>query len=111
MRSYRKGSYTVHDVKVHLVWIPKYRYNVLTQEIGIRVRDLIRQVCDANGIQIIQGRVSKDHVHFYVSYPPNLSVSEMVRLMKGRSSRRIQEEFPQLGKHYWTVTQVFSRQF
>jgi putative transposase len=101
MRSYRKGSRTIHDLKVHLVWITKYRYSVPTQDIGIRLRDIIRQVCDSHDIHIIQGRVSKDHVHIYVSYPPKLSVSEMVRLMKGRSSRKIQEEFPQLGKRYW----------
>jgi len=101
MRSYRKSSHTVHDLKVHLIWITKYRYNVLTKEIGIRIREIIRQVCDSNQIEIIKGRVSKDHVHIYVSYPPKLSVSEMVRLMKGRSSRRIQEEFPQLSKRYW----------
>ena len=78
----------------------KYRYTVLTQDIGIRLREIIRQVCDANDIHIIQGRVSKDHVHIYVTYPPKLSVGEMVRLMKGGSSRKIQEEFPQLGKRY-----------
>ena len=49
-----------------------------------------------NRIQIIKGRVSRDHIHLYISYPPKLSVSEMVRIMKGRSSRRIQEAFPQL---------------
>ena len=86
MRSYRKGSHTVHDLKVHLVWITKYRYTVLTQDIGLRLRDIIRQVCDSHEIHIIQGRVSKGHVHIYVSYPPKLSVSDMVRLMKGRSS-------------------------
>ena len=101
MRSYRKSSHAVHDLKVHLIWITKYRYKVLTKEIGIRIREIIRQVCDSNQIEIIKGRVSKDHVHIYVSYPPKLSVSEMVRLMKGRSSRRIQEEFPQLSKRYW----------
>jgi putative transposase len=101
MRSYRKGSHTVYDLKVHLVWITKYRYNVLPTEVGLRIRELIRQVCDANGIEILQGRVSKAHIHLYVSYPPSLSVSEMVRRLKGRSSRRIQEEFPQLGKRYW----------
>ncbi len=95
MRSYRKGSHTVYDLKVHLIWMTKYRYTVLTKKVGLRVRELIRQVCDANDIHIIEGRVSKDHVHISVSYPPKLSVSEMVRLMKGRSSRRIQEEFPQ----------------
>jgi putative transposase len=101
MRSYRKSSHTVHDLKVHLVWITKYRYTVLTKDIGLRIRELIRQICDANDIQIIEGRVSKDHVHLYVSYPPKLAVSEMVRLLKGRTSRRIQDEFPQLGKRYW----------
>ena len=101
MRPYRKSSHTVYDLKVHLVWITKYRYNVLTKEIGYRIRDLIRQICDANDVQILEGRVSKDHVHLYVSYPPKLSVSEMVRRLKGRSSKRIQEEFPQLGKRYW----------
>ena len=101
MRSYRKSSHAVHDLKVHLIWITKYRYKVLTKEIGIRIREIFRQVCDSNQIEIIKGRVSKDYVHVYVSYPPKLSVSEMVRLMKGRSSRRIQEEFPQLSKRYW----------
>jgi len=101
MRPYRKSSHTVYDLKVHLVWITKYRYNVLTKEVGYRIRDIIRQICDANDIQVIEGRVSRDHIHLYVSYPPKLSVSEMVRRMKGRSSKRIQEEFPQLGKRYW----------
>ena len=74
---------------------------MLTKEVGFRIRELIRQVGDANEIEILQGRVSKDQIHLYVSYQPHLSVSDMVRLMKGRSSRRIQEESPQLGKRYW----------
>ncbi len=101
MRTYRQGSHTVFDLKVHLVWITKYRYRVLTPEIGLRLRELIRQSCEAHDIEIISGRVSKDHVHLYISYPPDLAVSEIVRRLKGRSSRRIQEEFPQLGKQYW----------
>ena len=101
MRPYRKSTHAVHDLKVHLVWITKYRYKVLTKEVGYRIRDILRQVCDANDIQIIQGRVSKNHVHLYISYPPRLSVSEIVRRLKGRSSKRIQEEFPQLSKRYW----------
>jgi len=101
MRSYKKSSYTVHDLKVHLIWITKYRYKALTTEVGERVRDIIRQVCDQNDIEIIRGVVSKDHVHLYISYPPKYSVSDMVKWFKGRSSRKIQDEFPQLGKIYW----------
>ena len=101
MRSYRKSSHTVHDLKVHLIWITKYRYEVLTQHAGTRTRDIIRQVCDQKDINIISGAVSKDHVHLYVSYPPKYSVSDMVKWFKGRSSKKLQEEFPQLGKVYW----------
>ena len=90
----------MHDLKVHLIWITKYRYEVLTKEVGYRTREIIRQACEQNDIQIISGAVSKDHVHLYVSYPPKYSVSDMVRWFKWRSSRKLQEEFPQLGKRY-----------
>ena len=101
MRSYRKSSHTVHDLKVHLVWITKYRYKVLTRQVGDRLRELIRQSCNGMDIEILQGRVSKDHGHLYTSYPPKWSVSEIVRKIKGRSSKKIREEFPQLGRRYW----------
>jgi putative transposase len=100
-KKYRKGSHTVYDLKVHLVWITKYRYKVLEGGLGELVRDLVRQVCDSKDIQIIKGRISKDHVHLYISYPPKLSVSEIMRRIKGRSSRKIQDEFPHLKKRYW----------
>ena len=109
MRSYRKSSHTVHDLRVHLIWSTKYRYNVLTRRVGERTRDIIRQVCDSNDIDILRGVVSKDHLHLYISYPPKLSVSDMVKWMKGRSSRKLQQEFPQLkktywGKHFWAIS-------
>ena len=100
-KSYRKSSNTVHDLKVHLVWSIKYCYKVLGAEIGERIRYLTRQVCEILDVQIIKGNVSRDHIHLYVSYPPKLSISELVRRIKGRTSRKIQEEFPQLGKKYW----------
>ncbi|WP_207688250.1 IS200/IS605 family transposase [Desulfonema limicola] len=82
MRTYRKSSHCIHDLKVHLIWITKYRYKVLTKDVGFRIRDLIRQDCDSNDLQIISGRVSKDHIHLYVSYPPKISVSNMVKKLK-----------------------------
>ena len=91
----------MHDLKVHLIWVTKYRYEVLTQQVGIRTREIIRQVCDQKDIHIISGVVSKDHVHLYISYPPKYSVSDIVKWCKGRSSKKVQEEFPQLGKRYW----------
>jgi len=83
------------------VWTTKYRYKTLTKAVGIRIREIIRQFCDGNDIQIIKGRVSKGHIHLYISYPPKWSISDLVKHIKGRSSKKIQEEFPELDKVYW----------
>ena len=104
----RKGSHSIHELTVHLVFSTKYRFHVLQGEVQVRCRDIIRQVCDSMDIQIVKGVVSKDHIHLHLSYPPKLSVSEIVRRLKGRSSRRLMEEFPHLrkrywGKHFWSI--------
>jgi len=79
MRSKKPAPHVVYDLKVHLVWITKYRDKVLTKDVGERLWTLVRQTCAANDIEIIQGVVSKDPVHLSISYPPRLSVSELMR--------------------------------
>ena len=68
MENLRKGSHSVHQLHVHIVWGTKYRYKVLDGEIQLRCRDLIRQSCDALDVQILKGVVSKDHIHLHLSY-------------------------------------------
>ena len=97
----RKGSHTQYDIKYHIVWITKYRYKVLRGKIAFRLRELIRQGCEARNIIIVKGSISSDHVHMLVSCPPNISVSDMTQYLKGRSSKKLQEEFPELKKKYW----------
>ncbi len=70
------------------------------------MRDLIRQSCEARDVVIVRGAVSPDHVHMLVSAPPPLSPSKLVQYLKGRSSRRLQDEFPELRKRYWGQTSV-----
>ncbi len=98
---YRKTSHAVYDIKYHLVWITKYRKPVLRGEIGVRLRELIRQTCAALEVYIEQGHIAKDHVHLLVSVPPNLSVSDLMQHLKGRSSRRMLEEFGELSRQFW----------
>ena len=98
---YRYGSHTVYTIEYHFVWVTKYRYKVLVGEIGIRVRDLVRQFCESNEIQILKGVVSKDHVHILVSAPPNIAPSDIMRRIKGRSSSKLFDEFPHIKKRYW----------
>ena len=98
---YDTGKHTVYYHRFHIVWITKYRYKVLRGALRERVRDIIRQVCEELGVTIVSGALSSDHVHMFVSIPPKLSVSEVVRRVKGRSSRKIQQEFPDIRKRYW----------
>ena len=98
---YRYGSHTVYKIEYHFVWVTKYRYKVLQGDVGQRVRERVRQTCEAFEIRILKGVVSKDHVHILVSVPPELAPSEMMRRIKGRTSSQLFEEFPALKKRYW----------
>jgi len=98
---YRYGSHTVFNIEYHFVWVAKYRYKILTEDVALRVRELVRQTCEAFEIQIIKGVVSKDHVHIFVSAPPTLAPSEIMRRIKGRTSSKLFEEFPHLRKRFW----------
>ena len=101
MMSYRKTAHSVYDLKYHLVWTTKYRKPVLHGEIAVRVRELIRQTCATMEVYILSGHVSSDHIHLLVSVPPQIAVSDLVQRLKGRSSRRLQEEFGELKRQYW----------
>jgi len=101
MQKYRKTSHTVYDIKYHIVWITKYRKRILTGELAKRVRELIREVCKANEVEIIKGHVSVDHVHLFVSVPPHISVSKLMQYIKEKSSRKVMSEFKTVSKMYW----------
>jgi putative transposase len=101
MTEYRKGSHTVYDIKYHIVWITKYRKAVLRGEIGLRLRELIRQTCEAQEVYIEKGHIAVDHVHLLLSVPPNIAVSDLVQRLKGRSSRKMLDEFGELRRQFW----------
>ena len=97
----RYGSHSVSRLTAHIVWVTKYRYHVLKGDVQTRCRDLIKQICDTEDVKILKGVISKDHVHIHIEYSPSKSISDLVKRLKGRTSRRLQEEYPELGKRYW----------
>ena len=101
MENVRKGSHSIHQLHVHLVWSTKYHYEVLRGDIQVRCRELIRQTCDSLDIQTLKGVVGKDHVHLHISYPPKLSISEILKRLKGRSAKMLLLEYSELKKRYW----------
>ena len=101
MAEYRQSAHAVYDLKYHMIWCTKYRKKILRGRIAERVRDLIRQRCAARGVSIIRGAVSPDHIHLLLSAPPILAPAKLAQGIKGRSSRLMQAEFPELRKQYW----------
>ena len=104
---YRKGSDTVTRLTCHLVWATKYRYQVLRGDIQTRCRELLIQICEAEGVEILKGVISSDPVHMHIEYAPKTSLSTLLKQMKGRTSRKLQQEFPRLqerylGNHFWS---------
>jgi putative transposase len=98
---FKKGSHTVYDIEYHVIWTTKYRYKILQGNIARRLRELLRQGCEAQKIIIIRGSVGIDHVHLLLSCPPVIAPSKIMQHLKGRSSKIMQEEFVELRKRYW----------
>ncbi len=97
----RTGAHTQYDIQYHVVWITKYRKKILTDKIASRLKVLLMQGCSARKIVIIKGKIMPDHVHLLISAPPALSVAQIMQYLKGRSSKKLQEEFPSLRKQFW----------
>jgi len=98
--SYSTSAHATYHNRYHIVWITKYRYKVLTIPMRLRVRELTRQICAQLEVTIIKGVLSSDHVHMFVEIPPKVSVSDFMRRVKGCTSRKLQQEFPELRKRY-----------
>jgi len=107
MQHYRTTPHSKYDLKVHLVFIPKYRKKILTGVVATTVRDLIRQICREIDVEIVSGKVAVDHVHLFVSYPPQVSISDIMKKIKGKSSYKMFSIMPNLrkifwGRHFWS---------
>jgi len=101
MVEYRHGSHTVFSIHVHVVWVTKYRKKVLEGAVAHRVRDMIREICQRENVDILKGHVSKDHVHLFMSIPPQVTISRLVQRLKGKTSPKLLGEYPHLRKTYW----------
>lgn len=98
---YNHSSHSKYDLRVHIVWVTKYRYKVIDKELGARIIDIIKTISKNNNIKIISGILSSDHVHIYLSIRPDITVSKIAQLFKGITSNKIMQEYPNFNKKYW----------
>lgn len=101
MEGYSKSSHAVYRCEYHFVWVPKYRYHVLVEDVKPRLKEILLELCNWLDITIIEGAIRSDHIHMYLSVPPKHSPSEVMKILKGKSAERLREEFPKLRKKYW----------
>jgi putative transposase len=94
--STKRTNLAVYQLSYHLVWCPKFRRPVLSGEIGERLSELLPLIIQKIDGQVIELVVQPDHVHLFASFPPTIAISQIMHHIKGASSRRLREEFPEL---------------
>ena len=101
MAVYRRGPHTAYELRYHFVFITKYRKPVLKGDVAIRTRELIRQICASEDVEIVKGHVRPDHVHLLLSMPPHIAPSRIMQAVKGKSSHHLMQDFRQLHREFW----------
>ena len=98
----KRTSHAVYDTSYHLVWCPKYRKKIFGRgEIRERAEQLIREISEQYGFEIVEMEVAVEHVHILVSFPPKRSIGEVVRIIKSNSARELFREFPSMKRRLW----------
>ncbi len=101
--AYKSNRNVYYSCKYHVVWCPKYRRKVLIQGIAERLKQIIFEVCQEHQAEILSIEIMPDHVHLLVECDPQFGIHRLVRLMKGRSSRFLRQEFPVLKRKLPTL--------
>jgi putative transposase len=97
-----RTSHSVYDTAYHLVWCPKHRKKIFErEEVRERAGKMIREICEAYDIEVLEMEVMEEHIHLQVSFPPSRSIGEVVRIIKSNSGRGLFREFPGLKKRLW----------
>ena len=92
----------IYNINYHIIWCVKYRRKVLAPEISERLSELLKSIGNEKGFDVIECKVSdNDHIHCFVSAPPKISVTQIVKYLKGISGNTILKEFPEIRKYLW----------
>lgn len=102
MNKYIHGRTCVYNINYHIVWCVKYRKKVLSADISNRLYELVNEIGSGKGFSIVTCKVGdNDHVHCFVSAPPKISITQIVKYLKGISGNTLLKEFPELRKSLW----------
>jgi putative transposase len=107
MSKYRKLSHVIYKCDYHIVWVPKYRFRVLKDQIKTLLEEDIRMLCEWKQCEIQEMSVQEDHIHLVVSVPPKVSISDLMGTLKGKLAIKLFKSYPKMkqkpywGNHFW----------
>ena len=104
----RTGRHCVFVLHAHLVFVTKFRHPVFTGTHLERMEQIMRAVCADFEAELAEFNGEAGHVHLLVNFPPKMAVSRLVNSLKGVSSRRMRQEFPELARHYYRANKLWS---
>ncbi|TDE26774.1 IS200/IS605 family transposase [Actinomadura sp. 6K520] len=107
----RTGRHCVFVLHAHLVFVTKFRHPVFTGTHLERMEQIMRDVCADFETELAEFNGETDHVHLLVNFPPKVALSKLVNSLKGVSSRRMRQEFPELARHYWRANKLWSASY
>ena len=93
---FKANNNIVYSCKYHVVWCPKYRRKVLVDGVDSRLKELITQICQEIQADIIEMEIMPDHLHLLIEVDPQFGIHKAIKLIKGRTSRILRQEFPYL---------------
>jgi putative transposase len=99
--SFRSASHSVFLLHEHLVFVTKYRKKILRKAHMDTLYLVMEDLCCSLGSSLLECDGEEDHIHLLVSYPPSLSISDLVNTLKGGASRRMRMLYPDLKKWFW----------
>jgi putative transposase len=101
-RQFKRLAHSIYECKYHIVFCPKYRYRILTGEVGEYTQQQVYRLCEQKEmVEVLELSVQPDHVHVGVSIPPESAVSSLVGYLKGKLAIRLFERYEKLGRRYW----------
>jgi putative transposase len=97
----RKTNHCIYNINYHIVFCPKYRHKVIRDQIEDAVKQTVQEICDTYGYSLIQMEVMPDHLHIFLSAPPTIAPTEIVRKIKSITANKVFATFPRLKKKYF----------
>jgi putative transposase len=108
MQNIRTGRHCTFALHAHLVFVTKYRHRVFDDAHLKRMEEIMRAVCADFECELVEFNGENNHVHLLVNFPPKVALSKLVNSLKGVSSRRLRQEYPELVRHYWRAQRLWA---